>query len=209
MGDLNCDISKTPQDPNTRKLLFSFSLYQFYQLINEPTRVTRTSATMIDLFFTNKPENILQSGVIHLGISDHSLINAVRKFNSPKCRERLKLVRNFKNFNATDFVWDISQISWESVVLHNNPIVCWKIWQSLFIEVLDRHAPLRNIRIRATSLPWITQKIKKLMRLRDFHKKRAVKYNSQIDWSKYKETRNKVHLELRLAKKIISMIKLN
>jgi hypothetical protein len=87
MGDLNCDISKTPQDPNTRKLLFSFSLYQFDQLINEPTRVTRTSATMIDLFFTNKPENILQSGVIHLGISDHSLIYAVRKFNSPKCRE--------------------------------------------------------------------------------------------------------------------------
>ena len=201
MGDLNCDISKTPQDPNTRKLLFSFSLYQIDQLINEPTRVTRTSATMIDLFFTNKPENILQSGVIHLGISDHSLIYAVRKVNSPKCRERLKLVRNFKNFNATDFVWDISQISWESVVLHNNPNVCWKIWQSLFIEVLDRHAPLRNIRIRATSLPWITQKIKKLMRLRDFHKKRAVKYNSQIDWSKFKETRNKVHLELRLAKK--------
>jgi hypothetical protein len=53
---------------------------------------------MIDLFFTNKPENILQSGMIHLGISDHSLIYAVRKFNSPKCRERLKLVRNFKNF---------------------------------------------------------------------------------------------------------------
>ena len=141
MGDLNCDISKTPQDPNTRKLLFSFSLYQFDQLINEPTRVPRTSATMIDLFFTNKPENILQSGVIHLGISDHSLIYAVRKFNSPKCRERLKLVRNFKNFNATDFVWDISQISWESVVLHNNPNVCWKIWQSLFIEVLDNMHP--------------------------------------------------------------------
>ena len=39
------------------------------------------------------------------------------------------------------------------------------------------------------------------MRLRDFHKKRAVKYNSQNDWSKYRETRNKVHLELRLAKK--------
>jgi hypothetical protein len=115
--------------------------------------------------------------VIHLGISDHSLY-AVRKFNSSKCRERLKFVRNFKNFNAADFVWDISQISWESVVLLNNPNVCWKIWQSLFIEVLDKHAPLRNIRIRATSLPWITQKIKKLMRLKDFHNKRAVKYNS-------------------------------
>jgi hypothetical protein len=92
---------------------------------------------MIDLFFTNKPENILQSGVIHLGISDHSLIYAVRKFNSPKCRERLKLVRNFKNFNATDFVWDISQISWESVVLYNNPNVCWKYKNTGYFSPLD------------------------------------------------------------------------
>ena len=106
-----------------------------------------------------------------------------RKFNFPKSRQRLKPVRNFKNFNAADFVWDISQISWGSVALHSNPNVCWKIWQSLFIEVLDRHAHLRNTRIRATSLPWITQKIKKLMRMRDFHKKRAVIYNSQIDRS--------------------------
>ena len=86
MGDLNCDISKTPHDLNTRKLLFLSSLYQLDQLIKKPTRVTRTSATMIDLFFANKPENILHSGMIHLGISDHSFIYALRKFNFPKSR---------------------------------------------------------------------------------------------------------------------------
>ena len=45
---------------------------------NEPTRVTSTSATLIDLILPNTPENILQSGVIHLGISDHSLVYALR-----------------------------------------------------------------------------------------------------------------------------------
>jgi hypothetical protein len=51
---------------------FQCSLYQFHQLINEPTRVTPTSAFLIDLILTNKPENISPSGVVHLGISDHS-----------------------------------------------------------------------------------------------------------------------------------------
>ncbi len=57
------------------------------------------------------------------------------------------------------------------------------------------------IRIRANSLPWITQKIKELMMSRDFHKKRAVKYNSQIHWNKYRDIRNKLHQEMRSAKK--------
>ena len=38
------------------------------------------------------------------------------------------------------------------------------------------------------------------MRLRDFHKGRAVKYNAQNHWIKYKELRNKVNSEIRKAK---------
>ena len=201
MGDLNCDISKFPLDFNARKLQLLSSLYQLNQLIDEPTRVTSTSATLIDLIFTNKKQNIMQTGVVHIGISDHSLIYVVRKFCLPKSRESTKYVRNFKNFDAEDFRRDISQIPWESVSSHDNPNVCWKIWQSHYLKVLDRHAPLRHIRIRANSLPWITQKIKEQMRSRDFHKKRAVKHNSEIHWSKYREIRNKLHQEMRLAKK--------
>ena len=37
-------------------------------------RATKTSSTLIDLVFTNAKENLPDSGVIHLGISDHSLI---------------------------------------------------------------------------------------------------------------------------------------
>ncbi len=44
------------------------------QLIEEPTRVARTSATIIDVILTNIPGKISHAGVIHAGISDHSLI---------------------------------------------------------------------------------------------------------------------------------------
>ena len=187
MGDLNCDVSKTPPESNTRKLQLLSLLYQLDQLISEPTRVTGTSATLIDLFFTNKPENIIQSGVVHIGISDHSLIYAVRKFTLPKSRERVKIARNFKNFNANDFLSDIFQISWECITSHDNPNICWKIWQSLYLKVLDTHAPLRHIRIRTNSLPWINKKVKEQMRLRDYYKKQAVKHSSQTQWEMYRK----------------------
>ena len=81
VGDLNCDVSNPLPNSHTHRLKFLCSLYQLKQFINEPTRVNSTSATIIDLILTNTPENILQSGVIHLGISDHSLVYALRKFS--------------------------------------------------------------------------------------------------------------------------------
>lgn len=49
-------------------------------------------------------DNIATSGVIHSGISDHSLIYAVRKFAVPKTRRTFKEVRNFKPFVVVDFI---------------------------------------------------------------------------------------------------------
>jgi hypothetical protein len=36
---------------------------------------------LITLYITNEPEQISKCGVIHTGISDHSLIYAIRKIN--------------------------------------------------------------------------------------------------------------------------------
>ena len=68
------------------------STYQFEQMIKEPTRVTATSRTLIDLAFCNKPEMITMSGVDHIGISDHSLIYVCRKISIP--RNEPKVIRN-------------------------------------------------------------------------------------------------------------------
>ena len=73
-------------------------------------------------------------------------------FYLQKFRENTKRVRNFKNFNTEDFISDILQIPWESITLYDNPNVCWKRWKSLYLEVLHRQAPLKDIRIRVQSL---------------------------------------------------------
>ena len=47
MGDINSDYAKTPPDVHTRTLQFISSVYQLEQLIKEPTRVTKSSATLL------------------------------------------------------------------------------------------------------------------------------------------------------------------
>ena len=101
--------------------------------------------------------------------------------SAPIVRQNVRYVRNFKNFNATDFlINDLSQMPWENVVQYENPNSCWQLWKSFYLQILDRHAPFRCMRIRGNSLPWITPNIKNLMKVRDFHKKKAVKFNSQL-----------------------------
>ena len=130
VGDLNCDVNKPLPNSHTQRLKILCSLYQLKQLINEPTRVTSTSATLIDLILTNTPEKILQSGVIHLGISDHSLVYALRKFSLPKSYPKCKDVRNFKNFNENQFILDVMLLPWELVYQHNDPNLYGKIFFS-------------------------------------------------------------------------------
>ena len=75
IGDFNCDWTRlinNRSNAQTNKLAEIAKTFQFEQLINEPTRITATTKTLIDLAFTNKPELINGSGVIHLGISEHS-----------------------------------------------------------------------------------------------------------------------------------------
>ena len=49
-------------------------IYGLSQMISEPIRITSISRTLIDLCITNSPEKTVNSDVVHLGISDHSLV---------------------------------------------------------------------------------------------------------------------------------------
>ena len=68
-------------------------------------------------------------------------------------------------------------------------------------QALDRHAPIQRRRLKSNPImAWLTPEIKKLMQVRDWHKKHAIKHNSSAHWELYKKLRNKVNTELRSQK---------
>ena len=100
IGDFNCDwsqIANKNANSQTKKLVELTKTLQFEQLIKEPTRVTEISKTQIDLAFTNKPEIVFNSGVDHIGISDHSLIFIQRKISIQRKAPKIIKTRQFKN----------------------------------------------------------------------------------------------------------------
>ena len=200
IGDINCDVMKSPPDAHTQQLNFLSSLYQLDQLINKPARETKKSSTLIDLVLTNMKENTSTSGVIHLGMSDHSLVYAVRKFVISKPKPTVREVRDFKRFNAECFLWDLAEMPWHVINQYNNPNECWRVWKSFFNDTLNMHGPFRHKRVKGNSVLWITPETKCMMRNREYHKKYAIKHGSQLHWQKFQLLRNKVNIEIRNVK---------
>ena len=141
---------------------------------------------------------------INLGISDHSLIHAIRKLNyAPKIGARnLIEYRNFKYFNAESFLNDLYILPWTEIDNKENVDKMWECWKSLFVQVLDKHAPLKTKRVRKRgTVPWINKDVRTKLFERDFLKRKAIKTNEQSDWNKYKSSRNSANIALRQAKR--------
>jgi hypothetical protein len=145
------------------------------------------------------PEKINSTGVIQTGISDHSLIYGIRKINpivSTRNMTRNVEVRNMKRFNHNSFREDLLAQPWEQIVLESYTDSMWALWKKLFLEVLDKHAPVQRIRKRKSGVPWLTGEIKKIIFERDKLKRKAMVTGSRAAWDKYNSTRNKVNIAL-------------
>ena len=195
MGDLNCDLSSKELDHNSTKLMNIADLYNLHQVINEPTRITISSSTMIDLIFTNTVDKIVCSGVSHVGISDHSLVYAFRKLSTglSTIGHTTVTYRNFEHFDSECFRNDICSQNWDDINNYDNPNEMWRVWKNIFNNVVDRHAPLRSKRVRATKSPWVTKRLKQLMHQRDSLKLKAIRSNDPNVWLDFKKKRNTVN----------------
>ena len=62
---IGIDPNHTNRSAQTGKLKDLATRYQFEQLIKGHTRITDNTATLLDLAFTNKPENIVGAEIEH------------------------------------------------------------------------------------------------------------------------------------------------
>ena len=131
-------------------------MYQLYQAIEEPTRITKTSNTLIDHHATNSTGKIARAGLIHIGISDQSLIYAIRKIN-PTTKTgtniRTNKFRNMKRFDQQQFIADLLGQPWERIVLQKDTNSMWSCCKEMFLEILHKHAPIQNKRTRSFNVP--------------------------------------------------------
>ena len=94
VGDFNSDMLLPDKPPRDGRVMANLlDIYDLKNLIHEATRITKTSETLLDLFLTDNLRKIQSSGVVHVNISDHSLVFAMLRALEPRIRSRNNIKR--------------------------------------------------------------------------------------------------------------------
>ena len=99
------------------------------------------------------------------------------------------VTRNVKNCNQETFLADIACICWERVASNFSDTSMIREWSSLLSAIIQRHAPMREMRVSDKNSPWIAIELKFLMVSRDRLKKASVKHKSPTMIRSYKAVR--------------------
>ena len=137
---------------------------------------------------------------MHNGITWHNFTYISINISPFRAPRKLIRKRNFHKFNEIDFLAEAGQTLKNLMPLDNESVNGMAVNLETKISTLvNNHAPFKQIRVRPTRKPWITNELIKLIshRNRLFKKTR----NDANNWTSYKEFINWVLSRIRQTKK--------
>ena len=180
----------------------------YLPLITKPTRITHSSATLIDNIYTNLRPNIgLTSGILEIDMSDHL---PVFLFSYTKKNDRPKQPKTFTYRNLNSDAYEnmrnkLDSIEWTT--LHNMGMEeGYSTFMDLLKNTINRVSPQKTAVIPTHKIirePWITRGIMKSSYTLDKLYKKKLKHPPEhITHMKYKEYRNKFNMTKRICKQL-------
>ena len=152
LGDLNCNIlDDTVGSRALRELCATFNLTQ---LVKEPTRITETKRSLIDVIICTDPTLAESCSVVASSISDHNLVEVTLRIRRPKVKAKYVTVRSYSRYISDSFCEDLSLVPWHMVHFFDDIDSQVETFNSLFLDVLDQHAPIKRIKIKSRSNPF-------------------------------------------------------
>ena len=160
-GDFN---SKTlVSNTSTEEFKNILSSNHFYPLINRPTRITKSSATLIDNIYCNMQNisNTMAAGLLQVNISDHKGIFCIDNNTLLSKKGVLISKRNFSKRNILKFIFNIHKEKWD--VVHNVPVQsAFRRFLGVIVQHFENSFPKRTFTLTyKTRLPWMTPDLHK------------------------------------------------
>ena len=176
--------------------------YNLEQIVNQPTRVTHNSATLIDHIVTSNTELVSDLSVLSVDdVSDHCLISCSLNFLTKPKAPVFKTFRDFSHFDYDNFRDYLRAIPWKNIYDLTTADEMVSFLRDNIITVLDLCAPNKTVRISKPPAPWLTDTVKLMMKTRDGALSKYKRSGRGEDWSQYAMLRNMVTKACRREKR--------
>ena len=212
LGDLNIDLmsSRGSKSNGVKRYNEVCSLHGLKQLIQEATRTTEKSETLLDHIISNSTQKISQHGVLNLGLSDHQLIYCTRKCTRAKNHDQKYIkIRSMKNYSRELFLKKLKLLDFPKYSEFIDINAAYSHFLQLIISVIDKLAPLKEIRVRNNTQEWMDEEVLEGIRIRDKLLSKFKKTKTHTDHVNFKKARNRVLSLIKKKKKNCVIGKLN
>ena len=115
----------------------------------------------------------------------------ISKSNGPFSKNHKSTkAQSMKKFSEEALLRDVASIDWKHALgFSSDANLLVQQFSDVFSEVIEKHAPLRQICVSEKYCPWINSDLKSLIRTRDRLKRSAVKHKSQHLMNSYRQYR--------------------
>ena len=138
----------------------------------------------IDLILTNSKDCFHNTTVISTGLSDHhKMVLSVLKTKFQKAKSKQIFYRDYKRFDNTLFKNDLKK----GMLEDSNT---YQYFESIFLENLEKHAPMKMKIIRANHAPYMTKSLRKAIMKRSELETKFYKTKSEDNKRLYKKQKN-------------------
>ena len=215
-GDFNFDLLKFDLNDTINDFLSKFYDHNMFPLIDRPTRITSSSATLLDNIFCNCFTHKIKSGVLISDLTDHYPIFQCTSSTLHFVRNKLPPDKSrLFNRNRLDcFTDSIKQINWDDILSFNSTVDAYNAFIHKFLLAYNFHFPIKHFRKKSSMRnvprkPWISSAILKSINRKDNLYKRYVCNRTDNNRSAYVNYKNKLTTLIRLSKRNYYHNKLN
>ena len=139
------------------------------QIVNKPTRTTLNRASLIDHIILSNPTICKHIDVLPCPhISDHYGLYAILNVRVRRFQPRLKNTRDEIHLNIEQYVSDTNDLPFSLIYAFDDVETKLDIFNSLILYCVNKHAPLRKIKVTRPPSPWMQgKKIRNLQQERN------------------------------------------
>ena len=206
MGDLNIDFLRADDHRATGELLDVLYCNNVFPLITKPTRVTSTTATLIDHILTNNFVDDMMhiQGILCTPISDHYAVFHVAcnaKTEHDKTDMPL-LKRNIGQRNITKFISEMNMVDWQFVLTETDTQSAYSKFHEVISTKYNACFPYRKIfKKYSKNKPWLSTALKESIKIKNKLYVKSKSSSGSENVSFYKKYRNKLNQLIRSAER--------
>ena len=184
-----------------KKYIALMKTFGLKQLIEEPTRTTDKTSTLLDHILVNTPSKVTQSGVISKGISDHDIIFMTRKHENAKTGQHNTIsIRSMKNYTKELLIQKLGEIQFPDYSSFVNINDAYHDFITKLLNIIDKLAPFKQVRVKSNSKPWFDGETLESIRVRDKLRKKYKKSGLKTDFDNFKNAQKQAKQNIKQKK---------